>query len=100
MSSDEELSSINSEDYISDDTESIDFQEIEIEERVNLESEETMPQQTETSDDEDYDYLAYSEEPLADAEWLKSYKEQQEEKKKQEEELKNRLVGDRRTGEW
>ena len=39
-------------------------------------------------------------EPLADEEWIKNYRQQQEEKKKQEELLKNRLADKTRTGEW
>ena len=103
MSSDEEFSVTNSEDYFSDDTESIDFQEIETEERQIVESrQETMPQHYTASDDGDTteECFAYSDEPLANAKWLKNYKEQQEEKRKQEEELKKRLPGERKAGEW
>ena len=39
-------------------------------------------------------------EPLADEEWIKNYRQQQEEKNKQEEVLKKRLADKTRTGEW
>ena len=39
-------------------------------------------------------------EPLADEEWIKNYRQQQKEKKKQEELLKKRLADKTRTGEW
>ena len=39
-------------------------------------------------------------EPLADGEWLRNYRQQQEEKSKQEEVLKKRQADETRTGDW
>ena len=97
MSSCEEFSDSSTEEYISDDSECLDFQEIETEERVNQE----LLSESSTADKEsDSELQAYMDEPLADEEWLKNYRQQQEEKNRQEEVLKKRLAGETRTGDW
>ena len=54
-----------------------------------------------TSDQEtDSELQAYTDEPLADEEWLKNYRQQQEEKSKQEEVLKKRLADETKTCDW
>ena len=84
MSSSEEFSDSSTEGYLSDDSECLDFQEIETEERANQE----LPSESSTSDQEtDSELQAYTDEPLADEEWLKNYRQQQEEKSNQEEVL-------------
>lgn len=97
MSSSKEFSDSSTEEYISDDSECLDFQEIETEERVNQE----LLSESSTADKEsDSELQAYMDEPLADEEWLKNYRQQQEEKNRQEEVLKKRLAGETRTGDW
>ena len=97
MSSSEEFSDSSTEGYLSDDSECLDFQEIETEERANQE----LPSESSTSDQEtDSELQAYTDEPLADEEWLKNYRQQQEEKSNQEEVLKKRLVDETKTGDW
>ena len=97
MSSSEEFSDTSGEEYHSDDSECLDFEEIETEERVNQE----LLSESSTADKEtDNELQAYMDEPLADEEWIKNYRQQQEEKNKQEEVLKKRLADKTRTGEW
>ena len=97
MSSSEEISDTSGEEYLSDDSECLDFEEIETEERVNQE----LLSESSTADKEtDSELQAYMDEPLADEEWIKNYRQQQEEKKKQEELLKKQLADKTRTGEW
>lgn len=97
MSSSEEFSDTSGEEYHSDDSECLDFEEIETEERVNRE----LLSESSTADKEtDSELQAYMDEPLADEEWIKNYRQQQEEKNKQEEVLKKRLADKTRTGEW
>ena len=85
MSSSKEFSESNTEEYLSDDSECLDFQETETEQREN--------QERSTADKEsDSELQAYMDEPLTDEEWLKNYRQQQEEKNKQEEVLKKRLA--------
>ena len=97
MSSSEEFSDSSTEGYLSDDSECLDFQEIETEERANQE----LPSESSTSDQEtDSELQAYTDEPLAVEEWLKNYRQQQEEKSNQEEVLKKRLVDETKTGDW
>ena len=84
MSSCEEFSDLSTEEYISDNSECLDFQEIETEERVNQE----LLSESLTADKEsDSELQAYMDEPLADEEWLKNYRQQQE-------------AGETRTGDW
>ena len=97
MSSSEEFSDSSTEGYLSDDSECLDFQEIETEERANQE----LPSESSTSDQEtDSELQAYTDEPLADEEWLKNYRQQQEEKSNQEKVLKKRLAGETKTCDW
>ena len=94
MSSSEEFSDSRTEGYLSDDSECVDFQEIETEERANQE----LP--SESSDKEtDSEFQAYPDEPLADEEWLKNYRQEQE-KSKQEEVLKKWLADETKTCDW
>ena len=97
MSSSEEFSDSSTEGYLSDDSECLDFQEIETEERANQE----LPSESSTSDQEtDSELQAYTDEPLADEEWLKNYRQQQEEKSNQEKVLKKRLEGETKICDW
>ena len=65
MPSSEEFSDSSTEGYLSDDSECLDFQEIETEERANQE----LPSESSTSDQEtDSELQAYTDEPLADEE--------------------------------
>ena len=97
MSSSEEFSDSSTEGYLSDDSECLDFQEIETEQRANQE----LPSESSTSDQEtDSELQAYTDEPLGGEEWLKDYREQQEEKSNQEEVLKKRLADETKTGDW
>ena len=97
MSSSEEFSDSSTEGYLSDDSECLDFQEIETEERANQE----LPSESSTSDQEtDSELQAYTDEPLADEEWLKNYRQQQEEKSNQEKVLKKRLAGETKICDW
>ena len=91
MSSSEEFSDTSGEEYLSDDSECLDFEEIETEERVNQE----LLSESSTADKEtDSELQAYMDEPLADEEWIKNYRQQQQEV------LKKRLADKTRTGEW
>ena len=95
-SSSEEFFDSSTEEYLSGDSECLDFQEIETEERVNRE----LLSESSTADKEsDSELQAYMDEPLAE-EWLRNYKQQQEEKNKREEVLKKRLADETRTGDW
>lgn len=92
-----EFSEASSEEYLSDDTECLDFQEIETEERLN---QELLSEITNDHDEEtDGELQAYMDGPLAVEGWLKNYKQQQEEKNKREV-LKKRLADETGTGEW
>ena len=97
MSSSEEFSDSSTEGYLSDDSECLDFQEIETEERVN---QELLSERATTDKEIDSQLQAHMDEPLADEEWLKNYRQQQEEKSKQEEVLKKRQADETRTGDW
>lgn len=46
------------------------------------------------------DRLAYSDEPLADEEWIKNYEQQEKETAELEEQLVKRLNGSNPTSEW
>ena len=84
MSSSEEFSDSSTEGYLSDDSECLDFQEIETEAQGNQE----VPSESSTSEKEtDSELQAYKDEPLADEEWLKNFRQQQEEKSKQDQDL-------------
>ena len=97
MSSSEEFSDSSMEGYLSDDSECLDFQEIETEAQGNQE----VPSESSTSEKEtDSELQAYKDEPLADEEWLKNFRQQQEEKSKQEEVLKKRLADETKTCHW
>ena len=89
MSSSKEFSKSNTEEYLSHDSECLDFQETETEQRENQE----LLSESSTADKEsDSELQAYMDEPLTDEEWLKNYRQQQEEKNKQEEVLKKWLA--------
>ena len=91
MSSSEEFSDSSTEGYLSDDSECLNFQEIEMEERANQE----LPSESLTSDQEtDSELQAYTVEPLTDEEWPKNYRQQQEEV------LKKRLAEETKTCDW
>ena len=78
MSFSKEFSESNTEEYLSDDSECLDFQETETEQRENQE----LLSESSTADKEsDSELQAYMDEPLTDEEWLKNYRQQQEEKK-------------------
>ncbi|KAM7439812.1 hypothetical protein ABFA07_010899 [Porites harrisoni] len=96
MSSSEEFSDTSGEEYLSDDSECLDFEEIETEERVN---QELLSESSTAVKETDSELQAYMDEPLADEEWIKNYR-QQEAKNKQEELLKKQLADKTRTGEW
>ena len=97
MASSEEFSDSSTEGYLSDDSECLDFQEIETEQRANQE----LPSESSTSDQEtDSELQAYTDEPLGDEEWLKNYRQPQEEKSNQEEVLKKRLADETKTCDW
>ena len=97
MSSSEEFPDSSTEGYLSDGSECLDFQEIETEQRANQE----LPSESSTSDQEtDSELQTYTDEPLADEEWLKNYRQQQEEKSNQEEVLKKRLADETKTCDW
>ena len=51
-------------------------------------------------ENEDDSLEPYTDEPLADEEWLASYRKKQEENQKLERELKKRLENHVRVGEW
>ena len=90
MSSSKEFSESNTEEYLSDDSECLDFQETETEQGEN---QEILLAESSTADKEsDSKLQAYMDEPLTDEKWLKNYRQQQEEKNKQEEVLKKRLA--------
>jgi len=97
MSSSEEFSDTSTEGYLSDDSECLDFQETETEERVN---QEPLSESSTADKETDSELQAYVDEPLTDEEWLKNYRQQQEEKSKQEEVLKKQLADETRTGDW
>ena len=97
MSSSEEFCDSSTEGYLSDDSECLDFQEIETEERVN---QELLSERATTDKEIDSQLQAHMDEPLADEEWLKNYRQQQQEKSKQEEVLKKRQADETRTGDW
>ena len=88
MSSSEEFSDTSGEEYLSDDSECLDFEEIETEERVNRE---LLSESSTAVKETDSELQAYMDEPLADEEWIKN---------KQEELLKKQLADKTRTGEW
>ena len=88
MSSSEEFSDTSGEEYLSDDSECLDFEEIETEERVN---QELLSESSTAVKETDSELQAYMDEPLADEEWIKN---------KQEELLKKQLADKTRTGEW
>ena len=88
MSSSEEISDTSGEEYLSDDSECLDFEEIETEERVNRE---LLSESSTAVKETDSELQAYMDEPLADEEWIKN---------KQEELLKKQLADKTRTGEW
>ena len=90
MSSSREFSDSRTEEYLSDDSDCLDFQEIETEQRENQE----LLSESSTADKEsDSKLQAYMDEPITDEECLKKYKQQQQqEKNKQEEVLKKRLA--------
>ena len=96
MSSSEEFSDTSGEEYLSDDSECLDFEEIETEERVN---QELLSESSTAVKETDSELQAYMDEPLADEEWIKNYRHQ-EAKNKQEELLKKQLADKTRTGEW
>ena len=78
MSSSKEFCDSSTEEYLSDDSECLDFQEIETEQRENQE----LLSESSTADKEsDSELQAYMDEPLTDEEWLKNYRQQKEEKK-------------------
>ena len=89
MSSSKEFSDSSTEEYLSDDSECLDCQEIETEQRENRE---LLPQSSTADKESDSKLQAYMDEPLTDGEWLKKYRQQKEEKSKQEEVLKKRLA--------
>ena len=80
MSSSDEFSDLSTEGYLSDDSECLDFQEIETAERVKQEPL------------SESDLQAYMDEPLADEKWLKN--------NRQQEVLKKQLADETRTGDW
>ena len=89
MSTSKEFSDSSTEEYLSDDSECLDFQVIEKEQRENQE----LLSESSTADKESVSKLqAYMDEPITDEECLKNYKQQQQEKNKQEEVLKKRLA--------
>ena len=71
----EEFSNSSTEGYLSDDSECLDFQEIETEERVN---QELLSERSTTDKETDSELQAHMDEPLADEEWLKNYRQQEE----------------------
>ena len=85
----QEFSESNTEEYLSDDSECLDFQETETEQ---WENQELLPESSTADKESDSELQAYMIEPLTDEEWLKNYRQQQEEKNKQEEVLKKRLA--------
>ena len=95
MSSSEEFSDTSGEEYLSDDSECLDFEEKETEERVN---QELLSKSSTAVKETDSELQSYMDEPLADEEWIKNYR--QEAKNKQEELLKKQLADKTRTGEW
>ena len=95
MSSSEEFSDTSGEEYRSDDSECLDFEEIETEERANRE---LLSESSTAVKETDSELQAYMDEPLADEEWIKNCR--QEAKNKQEELLKKQLADKTRTGEW
>ena len=70
MSSSEEFSDSITEGYLSDDSECLDFQEIETEERVN---QELLSESSTANKQTDSELQAYMDKPLADEKWLKNY---------------------------
>ena len=69
MSSSKEFSDSSREEYLSDDSECLDFQEIETEQRENQE----LLSESSTADKEpDSELQAYMDKPLTDEEWLKN----------------------------
>ena len=97
MSSSEEFTDSSTEGYLSDDSECLDFHEIETEERV---TQELLSERSTADKETDSKIQAYMDGPLADEEWLKNYRQQEEEKSKQEEVLKKRQAHETRTGDW
>ena len=71
--------------------------EIETEERVN---QELLSERSTADKETDSELQTYMDEPLADEEWLKNYRQQQEGKSKEEEVLKKRQADETRTGDW
>ena len=89
MSSSKEFSDSSTEEYLSDYSECLGFQEIETEQRENQE----LLSESSTADIEsDSELQAYMDEPLTDEVWLKNQRQQKEVKNKQEEVLKKRLA--------
>ena len=95
MSSSEEFCDSSTEGYLSDDSECLDVQEIETEERVN---QELQSERVTTDKEIDSQLQAHMDEPLAD-EKDNNKKKKQQEKSKQEEVLKKRQAGETRTGD-
>ena len=89
VSSFKEFSDLSTEEHLSDDSECLNFQEVETEQRENqkLLSESSTPVK-----ESDSELQAYMDEPLTDEEWRKNCRQQKEEKNKQEEVLKKRLA--------
>ena len=80
MSSSKEFSESNTEEYLSNDSECLDFQETETEQRENQE----LLSESSTADKEsDSELQGNMDESLTDEEWLKNYRQQQEEKKQE-----------------
>ncbi|XP_067048448.1 uncharacterized protein [Acropora muricata] len=84
--------------FDSDDTEmnSIDGYELEDEGH----SSRVSPRSPETSSDSSDDDVAYTDEPMADAEWIKNYQEEMKANEELEQGLKDRLQGNVELKEW
>ena len=89
MSSSKEFSDSKTEEFLSDDSECLDSQEIETEQ---LENQELLSESSTADKESDSELQAYMDEPLTDEEWLKNCRQQKEEKNKKEEVLKKRLA--------
>ena len=66
MSSSKEFSDSSTEEYLSDDSECLDFQEIETEQQEN---QELLPESSTADKESDSELQAYMDEPLTDEEW-------------------------------
>ena len=69
MSSSKEFPDSSTEEYLSDDSECLDFQEIETEQREN---QELLSESSTANKESDRELQAYMDEPLTDEEWLKN----------------------------